>query len=134
MTSQYCSHSTLRKHSYSNQRTKEQRASFTLCSDALQLTTGPDRTKMQRIVTSCLELHLSSFHNVTPGSPALGIQDIQEDTPTPPAQVLRHQIWPERNAISFSGSEALECGLSRDCLVLELTDDELRNSSASVIM
>lgn len=93
-------------------------------TDALQLTTGPDRTKMQRIVTSCLELrHLSSFHNVTPGSPALGIRIYE--IPSPP-QVLSHQIQPERNAISPSASKAFELGLSHDCFVLELTDGALR--------
>lgn len=76
---------------------------------------------------------MSSFHNVTPGSPALGIQDIRKNPPPPP-QVLSYQIQPERNTISSSGSEAFELGLSHDCLVLELTDGALCNSSASVIM
>lgn len=64
---------------------------------------------------------LSSYHNITPGSPALGIQDVQENPP-PSAQVLSHQIQPERNANSSSGSKAFEPGLSHDCFVLELTD------------
>ena len=76
---------------------------------------------------------MSSFHNITPGSPALGIQDVQENPP-PPTQGLSHQLQPERNANSSSGSKAFELGLSHDCFVLELTDGALRNSSASVIM